>query len=421
MKKYLNFIFAAKMLFIPLIISCQQSTETRETKLVANAGIDQITIAGSYAVFDPTKSTGDFTWYEWQQDENNPEKVNIQSQSKDSNNKWNIHKIVFVKEGVYKFRLIVKSNYNDTNGSEPDTLVITVNPNPDPKFEDLNLEAIVRAKLNKRTEELDENILMSLDSLSYAEVIPQQRISSLKGLENCKSLVFLGMGSQDISDVSPLALLTKLKYLWLDQNRKISDVTPLAELTELEDLNLDSNLLTDISPLKNLTNLKILRLQFNDIEDISCLKNLQNLTMLELSGASFSDVSPLKTLFKIKQLWLIHCDIYDISPLSNLTGIENLHLAWNHITDITPLKNLANLNWVAFDMNNISYISALQNLPNLSYVRLWDNQISDIKPLVDNSNIGEGDIVGLDGNPLNEKSLNEYIPALQARGVIVTW
>jgi hypothetical protein len=63
----------------------------------------------------------------------------------------------------------------------------------------------------------------------------------------------------------------------------------------------------------------------------------------------------------------------------------------------------------------------LQNLLNLSYVRLWDNQITDIKPLVDNSGIGDGDIVALTGNPLNEKTLDEYIPALQARGVTITW
>jgi Leucine-rich repeat (LRR) protein len=388
---------------------------------VANAGVNQTTIAGSYAVFDPTKSTGSINWYEWQQDENNPEKVNILSDSKQSKDEWNVHKIVFTKEGVYKFRLIVKKDYNDVNGSEPDTLIITVNSNSNPKFEDLNLEAIIRAKLNKQVDEIDSNALLSLDSLSYAEVIPRQRISSLKGLENCKNLIFLSIGSQDISDISPLSSLTKLKFLWLDQNHKISDVTPLTELINLEELHLQSNLILDITPIKDLTQLRILELQNNEIKDISPLKNLHSLTMLYLSGAQFSDLEPLKYLLKINQLWLINCNINDISFLSNLVNIKNLHLAWNNITDITPIKNMTNLEWVALDKNNIIDISSLKDLQNLSYVRLWDNQIVDIKPLVDNPNVGKGDILALTGNPLNEKSLTEYIPALQARGVTVTW
>ena len=76
---------------------------------------------------------------------------------------------------------------------------------------------------------------------------------------------------------------------------------------------------------------------------------------------------------------------------------------------------------MALEKNNISDISALKDLLNLRYVRLWDNQITDIKPLVDNPGIGKGDVVGLDGNPLDGKSVDEYIPVLQARGVEVTW
>jgi hypothetical protein len=65
--------------------------------------------------------------------------------------------------------------------------------------------------------------------------------------------------------------------------------------------------------------------------------------------------------------------------------------------------------------------SQFRNSINLKYVRLWDNQITDIKPLIDNPGIGTGDIVGLNGNPLDEKSINEYIPILLERKVYVTW
>jgi Leucine-rich repeat (LRR) protein len=420
------FLLLTNIAFTFCITSCKDSVQPENLPLIANAGLDQITIAGSYAIFDPTKSKGDFNWYEWKQDENNPEKINIYSDNKQIKDEWNIHKIAFVKEGIYKFILTVKSGVttrmpDGTNTSMPDTLVITVNPNQNSKFEDPNLEAIIRAKLNKQVEYLDENTLLSLDTLSVAEVIPVQEISSLKGIEHCKNLTYLGMSSENISDISPIASLTSLKILELDQNYKISDITPLKDLFSLEVLNLNDNLITNISSIKALVKLKKLDLQYNKVQDISGLQNLTELNELRFCGGSFSDIKPLEGLLKINLLWLTNCNISDITPIKKLIEISNLHLAWNQITDITPLKNLEKLEWVALDKNNITDISSLKNLQNLGYIRLWYNQISDIKPLIDNSGIGKDDVIGLDGNPLDDKSLNEYIPALQTRGVSVTW
>ena len=101
--------------------------------------------------------------------------------------------------------------------------------------------------------------------------------------------------------------------------------------------------------------------------------------------------------------------------------LANLKISWANVKDLSSLSNMKNLEWLALEQNKISDISVLQDLPNLSYVRLWDNQITNIKPLVSNPNIEQGDIVGLDDNPLDEISINEYIPALEARGVAVTW
>lgn len=409
---------------ILLFIACQNPFETSDGKLVANAGPGQMTIVGSYAVFDPTKSTGDYNWYDWQQDEMNPVVVKLLSQSREAKAEWNVQKVGFVKEGTYKFRLIVRSgvtpsNMNGTNASGADEIKITVNPNPSSRFEDPNLEITVRAALKKRVEELSENTLLALDSLH--SLITPQRISSLRGIEHCKNLYFLEMGLQDISDISPLASLTKLKRLGLDQNHKISDITPLAGLTELEWLNLNSNLITDILPLKNLVKLQYLNLQYNSIHGISALANLRELKELWMADASLNDLSVLSNLNKIEILWLSRCGIEDISYLINLANIKTLKLTWSKIHNLSSLSNMKKLEWVALEKNNISDISPLRDQPQLRYVRLWDNQITNIKPLVDNSGIGKGGMVGLDGNPLDEKSVNEYIPALQARGVMVTW
>lgn len=394
-----------------LIFSCGDIFNTDDTKLSANAGLDQATIVGSYAILDASKSEGDIDWYEWEQDAKNPREVIIFS----GNDNYK-QQIGFVKEGVYKFRLIVKSG---SKSSVADEASVMVNSNPNSLFEDPNLEIAVRFMLKKPTDILTDEILLTLDSLRFFDIV--EDITSLQGLQRCKNLTCLQMGHQSISDVYPVGALTKLRVLDLTQNRKISDVTPLAGLNELEWLDLDSNLITDISSLINLLNLKYLNLQLNQIENIDAIKHMIGLETLFLFRASLENISAISNLTKLTQLWVVDCGLHDISCLRNLENINNLHLAWNQINNIEPISNLMKLEWVALEQNNISDISALKDLLNLEYVRLWDNQITNIKPLLDNAGIGKGDIVALNGNPLDEISINEYIPALQASGVAVTW
>jgi len=52
---------------------------------------------------------------------------------------------------------------------------------------------------------------------------------------------------------------------------------------------------------------------------------------------------------------------------------------------------------------------------------LSGNQINDVSTLVQNTGLGEGDMIDLRGNPLGADSLNTYIPQLEARGVNVLY
>ena len=60
-------------------------------------------------------------------------------------------------------------------------------------------------------------------------------------------------------------------------------------------------------------------------------------------------------------------------------------------------------------------------LTKLTGLTLYGNQISDISPLIENSGLDEGDQVWLEQNPLNDSSLNVYIPVLEQRGVTVNY
>ena len=76
-----------------------------------------------------------------------------------------------------------------------------------------------------------------------------------------------------------------------------------------------------------------------------------------------------------------------------------LWLSGNEIVDVSPLAALTGLEWL--DLEN--------------------NQIQDISSLVANTGLGEGDNVGLRGNPLSARAVLEQIPALEAHGVEVTF
>ena len=116
--------------------------------------------------------------------------------------------------------------------------------------------------------------------------------------------------------------------------------------------------------------------------------------------------------------------ISDISPLQNLTSLTWLRLWVNQITDISPLQNLTSLTELHLGNNQISDISPLENLTSLTRLELEKNQISDISPLVENSGLGEGDVVGLEKNnlDLSEGSEDlENIRQLEGRGVVVRY
>ena len=164
----------------------------------------------------------------------------------------------------------------------------------------------------------------------------------------------------------------------------------------------------------------------NNIRDITGIEGCVNLERLFLGGTEetgwrssneIEDISPIVGLTKLTELWLGANKIRDITPLSNLTNLAILVLQGNQITDITPLTNLTNLTILVLAENEISDIIPLSNLTKLTELYLSDNQIEDIQPLVENKGLAEGDRVDLQGNPLNETSINTYIPRLKERGV----
>lgn len=445
---YLLFIQSNKMKFISLLllfstisISCQNPVNIDGKSSSADAGKDQTTDVGSYAVLDISKSTvtEPIRIIDWVQGASNPKEVNLFSQSS-LKDKWIL---AFESEGVYKFIL----NINCENGDiYSDSITITVKPRQESVVDDIYLEARIRFRLDYKNGALNTDKLRMIDSLPTPGFhIKNYKTKSLEGLEYCKNLKLLNLALESITDLNPLAELTDLESLDLNQNRTVEDISPISNLINLKTLILYSNPIKDISVLSNLTKLTELWLLDTPISDINPLRNLSNLEVLYIDGVGldeeFSDISALSYLTKLKYLDIAGRGLTDIKPLENLTELVLLNVSYNNLTEISAVSNMKKLirllirknkvedisgakNLETLDLfdavdNNIKDISELLYLPNIHWIGLTGNEIEDISPLVNNPFLGPGVSVYLGGNSLNEKSINEYIPALIKRGVTI--
>jgi hypothetical protein len=201
----------------------------------------------------------------------------------------------------------------------------------------------------------------------------------------------------------------------------IVNLTGLEHCTNLVGLTLDYNPITNISPLSSLTGLRRLRLYYTQVSDISPLSSLASLSELVLAGTQISNITALSSLTGLEMLTIYDTRLNSVPPLSKLTSLTYLCLVKCQISDISPLSGLTSLKYLELGDNQIVDISPLSGLTSVLEFNLHSNQISDIEPLVNNQGLGSGDHVLLQGNPLNSASVNTWIPALQARGVTVSW
>ena len=304
--------------------------------------------------------------------------------------------------------------------------------NGDVNIPDANLRRVIEQSLGKAEgEEITEDEMLRLPF--YFE-LSELGIADLTGLEFATNVSWLYANDNRISDLGPLAGLTRLTQLQLSGNA-ISDIAPLSELTNLRKLYLENNDIEDIAPLSELTSLIWLYLSDNEISDIGPLAEsaLTYLFGVYLAGNEISDIGSLagSTLPRLYLLDLSGNAIADIGPVSGLTTLTELSLTDNQVVDIGPLVGLANLQVLRLGGNEIADVTALEGLTGLNFLELYDNEISDLEPLVSNRGLSYVDRLyltccprGLERaagtpNPLSDQSVNEHVPALRERQVVL--
>lgn len=296
---------------------------------------------------------------------------------------------------------------------EPSDLCSEHPPSSIAAFEDAALESAVRAALGLGSgDDLTCDLVGGLASLTANSL----GIESLAGIQNLTDLTVLRLNFNDaITDITPLEGLTNLFDLGLNRNA-ITDVSPLANLTGLTSLDLANNDIVDVSPIVDLPLLSGLNLGFNSITDITPLADLASLTILTLKGNDPADFTPLEELTDLASLDISFTGMTDIAPVAGLTELRHLWLNNNSISDVTELAGLTQLTRILLSNNSITDLTPLGALSELETVDVRHNAaLSDIQPLLDNSGIGPGDDVWLEGTQVACADFT----ALEAKGVAV--
>lgn len=259
-------------------------------------------------------------------------------------------------------------------------------------FPDQNLEAVIREEIGQPFKPLHSGGLKKITELDATG----KGITSLEGMQYLTNLTVLHLEDNQVSDVSPLAGLRKLRTLNL-RNNSITDLRKAnfeaLSAVPLRKLNLDTNYvlvesgqytwLTDISVLSSFTSLTELTLSQNQVSDLSPLSHLPNMKVLILDRNLIRYITPLREMRFLKTLNLSNNDVVDLEPLAKLWDLQNLYLTSNiHIETIQPLAKHRQLRILYLDNVPVGdEISVLGNKGGLRELNLANTGTTDISPL----------------------------------------
>jgi Leucine-rich repeat (LRR) protein len=210
------------------------------------------------------------------------------------------------------------------------------------EFLDANLEASVRAELKRPSGAITRNDMKKLHRLNAWNC----GIKTLSGLEYATNLDWVNLARNQITDLGPLAGLTRLTSLELYCNR-----------------------ITDLTPLSGLTSLRLLTLSYNQITSAAAVAKMTQLNWLDLDRNQITEVTPLAGLTQLAHLGLNNNEIVSVAPLSQLSRVTYLELTGNEARDITPVAGLPALTHLYVGSNHLSLKAGGANMRTVAALR----------------------------------------------------
>jgi Leucine-rich repeat (LRR) protein len=219
--------------------------------------------------------------------------------------------------------------------------------------------------------------LLDLENTQIAEIEPLAKLSALQTIN---------LSGTKVRDLNPLEKLFALQSIDLSRTQ-ISDLEPLVNLTTLKALYLNNTRVSDLKPLAKLSTLKTLYLNNTQISDLKPLANLSSLQTIDLIGTKVSDLKPLTSLSALRELYLSDTMVSDLRPLVKLSALQSLYLANTDVNDLRPLANLPALKTIILSRTKVWDLGPLKKLFALQSIVLSETKVRDLKPLASLSSL----------------------------------
>ena len=179
-----------------------------------------------------------------------------------------------------------------------------------------------------RLQALELSAHAGVEQLGLDALAPLAELTHLRGLD---------LGDAGWADIEALANLNGLERLDL-RSSEVVRLDPLRGLTALRELNLRGCTgLSDLQPLAALTRLEHLRLGYTRVRDLRPLAKLERLTTLDLAGTPVVDLSPLFKLPSLGKIDLKACDVDHVAPLVArgvaVHGVRARERTWRDIAE----------------------------------------------------------------------------------------
>ena len=190
----------------------------------------------------------------------------------------------------------------------------------------------------------DSNSIAKEIKRSFKEkTLTGSEITSLLSISGLSNLEKLTIKDTNVSIVSDLSRLKKLKTLLFDFNPELKNLSGIADLENLESLGIrNCKGLSDLSHISDLK--KLLNVQIND-SGITSVKGIKNLPVLK--NINLNDNPRLESIDEISRISSLE--------IVTLNGCQN-------IKSLLPLTKLTNLSFLRVDKHNLQNIEGVSSL-----------------------------------------------------------
>ncbi len=172
----------------------------------------------------------------------------------------------------------------------------------------------------------DYTAFASMSELTALQ-IESEGIRDLGFLRSLKDLEYLSLAKTDVLSLEPLAELSALSVLELEDNGSVEDYGPVGQLTGLKELTINKNTSAKDPDLSGLTSLE--RLDICGFMSLSSLMNMSQLKDLSVHGCNLDGIGSLSTLSGLERLtcysvWSSSGPLREVSFIDGMTNLKHL-------------------------------------------------------------------------------------------------